>query len=66
MKARWALVAIAATTAIVVGASKLAETQPAPAPEGIWGCVYNATPPTLASLQSVQMQCDINGQLKTG
>lgn len=33
------------------------------APDSFPGCVYNATPPTLADRQVVPWQCDINGNL---
>lgn len=33
-------------------------------PNVIPGCVYNATPPTLADRQSSPLQCDVNGKLK--
>lgn len=35
------------------------------APDSFPGCVYNATPPTLADRQVVPWQCDINGNLLT-
>ena len=28
------------------------------------GCVYNVTPPTLATGQSSVLQCDVNGRLR--
>lgn len=35
------------------------------APDSFPGCVYNATPPTLANRQVVPWQCDVNGKLIT-
>lgn len=57
---RTALVLVAAT--LIGGVSYYAFSQQAPSE--LPGCVYNATPPTLADKQSVRIQCDINGQIK--
>lgn len=34
-------------------------------PDGLPGCIYNTSPPTLSDGQSVTFQCDVNGNLKT-
>lgn len=42
----------------------VADAQPT-TPTTLPGCVYNATPPTLADKQVVPWQCDVNGKLIT-
>lgn len=34
------------------------------APSSINGCIYQATPPTLANKQSTIFTCDVNGNLR--
>lgn len=55
-------VLVLAAAALIGGASYYAFSQPAPS--GLPGCVYNATPPILADKQTVAIQCDVNGQIK--
>lgn len=35
-------------------------------PDGLPGCIYNSTPPSLNSGQSATLQCDSSGRLKVG
>ncbi len=53
------LVSILALLAATVGAYAQ------PAPGSFPGCVYNATPPTLADKQTAALQCDSSGRIKT-
>jgi len=49
-----------ALVASVIGGVMAQQQSPGVVP----GCIYNATPPTLATGQSSVLQCDVNGRLR--
>jgi hypothetical protein len=63
MTYRQALIA----TWIAIGSAAIgaAVAQSVRGPDTLPGCIYNASPPTLANGQSSTLQCDVNGNLKT-
>lgn len=50
--------------ALVAAAVSTAVGQNQTTPNVIPGCIYNATPPTLADRQQAVLQCDVNGNLR--
>ena len=51
---------LGALLASIVGSVTAQQFSPGVIP----GCVYNATPPTLANGQQSALQCDVNGKLR--
>lgn len=58
------ILTLSAAATLLIGAATLVLSQQT-SPNELPGCIYNATPPTLSDKQSIVIQCDINGKIKT-